>query len=216
MDEGIVLSEDSYEADHVIHSVGGFPGHLLRRITHVSLAIIPWIYYWHGEAIAGKVGSTAQHVAFIVLGIIIVAELVRLKIGFTIFGQRAYEANQLSALFWGAVSVVVALAFSPLVGVMGAALGTPLVLGLAFGDPVMGEVRRAGKEPKFVAIGGLITVYAVWLISWNCLDTPLLFALLIPPIQVASEWPRLRWIDDNGTMVLIPFLVILLLSSLGL
>jgi hypothetical protein len=40
--------------------------------------------------------------------------------------------------------------------------------------------------------------------------------LLIPPIQVASEWPRLRWIDDNGTMVLIPFLVILLLSSLGL
>jgi len=216
MDEGIVLSEDSYEADHVIHSVGGFSGHLLRRITHVSLAIIPWIYYWHGEAIAGIVGSTAQHVAFIVLGIIIVAELVRLKIGFTIFGQRAYEANQLSALFWGAVSVVVALSFSPLVGVMGAALGTPLVLGLAFGDPVMGEVRRAGKEPKFVAIGGLITVYAVWLISWNCLDTPLLFALLIPPIQVASEWPRLRWIDDNGTMVLIPFLVILLLSSLGL
>jgi hypothetical protein len=216
MDEGIVLSEDSYEADHVIHSVGGFSGHILRRIIHVSLAIIPWVYYWHGEAIAGKVGSTAQHVAFIVLGIIIVAELVRLKIGFTIFGQRAYEANQLSALFWGAVSVVIALAFSPLVGVMGAALGTPLVLGLAFGDPVMGEVRRAGKEPKFVAIGGLITVYVVWLLSWYCLNTPLLFALLIPPIQVASEWPRLRWIDDNGTMVLIPFLVILLLSALGM
>ena len=216
MDEGIILSEDSYEADHVIHSVGGFSGHLLRRVTHVSLAIIPWVYYWHGEAIAGKVGTTAQHVAFTVLGIIIVAELVRLKIGFTIFGQRAYEAHQLSALFWGAVSVVVALAFSPLVGVMGAALGTPLVLGLAFGDPVMGEIRRAGKESKFVAIGGLITVYAVWLLSWNCLNTPLLFALLIPPIQVASEWPRLRWIDDNGTMVLIPFLVILLLSSLGL
>jgi hypothetical protein len=216
MDEGIVLSEDSYEADHVIHSVGGFSGHILRRIIHVSLAIIPWVYYWHGEAIAGKVGYTPQNVAFIVLGIIIVAELVRLKIGFTIFGQRAYEANQLSALFWGAVSVVIALAFSPLVGVMGAALGTPLVLGLAFGDPVMGEVRRAGKEPKFVAIGGLITVYVVWLLSWYCLNTPLLFALLIPPIQVASEWPRLRWIDDNGTMVLIPFLVILLLSALGM
>ena len=216
MDEGIVLSEDSYEPDHVIHSVGGFSGHLLRRITHVSLAIIPWLYYWHGEAIAGKVGSTPQHVAFIVLGIIIVAELARLKIGFTIFGQRAYEATQLSALFWGALSVVVALAFTPLVGVMGAGLGAPLVLGLAFGDPFMGEIRRAGKEPKFVAIGGLIVVYTAWLLSWYFLNTPLLFALLIPPIQVASEWPRLRWIDDNGTMVLIPFLVILLLSSLGL
>ena len=216
MEEGIVLSEESYEADHVKHSVGGFYGHLLRRITHVSLAIIPWLYYWNGEEIAGKVGTTAQHFAFIVLGIIIVAELIRLKIGFTIFGQRAYEANQLSALFWGAVSVVLALAFSPPIGVMGAAFGAPLVLGLTFGDPVMGEVRRAGKDPKFVAIGGLITVYAVWLLSWNCLDTPLLFAILIPPIQVASEWPRLRWIDDNGTMILIPLLVILLLSTLGL
>ncbi len=216
MDEGIVLSEESYEADHVIHSVGGFSGHLLRRIIHVALAIIPWFYYWHGEAIAGKVGSTPQHVALTVLGIIIVAELVRLKIGFTIFGQRAYEATQLSALFWGALSVVVALAFTPLVGVMGAGLGAPLVLGLAFGDPFMGEIRRAGKEPKFVAIGGLIVVYTAWLLSWYFLNTPLLFALLIPPIQVASEWPRLRWIDDNGTMVLIPFLVILLLSSLGL
>ena len=216
MDEGLVLSEESYEADHVKHSVGGFSGHLLRRITHVSLAIIPWLYYWHGEEIAGKVGTTAQYLAFIVLGIIIVAELVRLKIGFTIFGQRAYEANQLSALFWGSVSVVLALAFSPLVGVMGAALGAPVVLGLAFGDPVMGEVRRAGKEPKLVAISGLVVVYAVWLLSWNYLATPLLFALLIPPIQVAAEWPRLRWIDDNGTMVLIPFLVILLLSALGL
>ena len=216
MEEGIVLSEESYEADHVKHSVGGFYGHLLRRITHLSLAIIPWLYYWNGEEIAGKVGTTAQHFAFIVLGIIIVAELIRLKIGFTIFGQRAYEANQLSALFWGAVSVVLALAFSPPIGVMGAAFGAPLVLGLTFGDPVMGEVRRAGKDPKFVAIGGLITVYAVWLLSWNCLDTPLLFAILIPPIQVASEWPRLRWIDDNGTMILIPLLVILLLSTLGL
>ena len=216
MEEGIVLSEESYEADHVKHSVGGFYGHLLRRITHVSLAIIPWLYYWHGEEIAGKVGTNAHNFAFIVLGIIIVAELIRLKIGFTIFGQRAYEANQLSALFWGAVSVVLALAFSPPIGVMGAAFGAPLVLGLTFGDPVMGEVRRAGKDPKFVAIGGLITVYAVWLLSWNCLDTPLLFAILIPPIQVASEWPRLRWIDDNGTMILIPLLVILLLSTLGL
>ncbi len=216
MEEGIVLSEESYEADHVKHSVGGFSGHLLRRVVHLSLAIIPWLYYWQGEEIAGKVGTTAQNLAFIILGIIIVAELIRLKVGITIFGQRDYEANQLSALFWGAVSVVLALALSPLVGVMGAALGAPLVLGLAFGDPVMGELRRAGKEPKFVAIGGLITVYGLWLLSWNCLDTPLLFALLIPPIQVASEWPRLRWIDDNGTMVLIPLFVILLLSALGL
>lgn len=216
LEEGIALSEEAYEADHVKHSVGGFSGHLLRRIVHLALAIIPWLYYWHGEAIAGNFETTPQNFALVLLGIIIVAELIRLKFGLTIFGQRAYEAKQLSALFWGAVSVVLALVLLPHIGVMGAAFGAPLVLGLAFGDPVMGEIRRAGKEPKFVAIGGLITVYIVWILSWKCLGTPLLFAILIPPIQVAAEWPRLRWIDDNGTMVLIPLLVILLLTAFGL
>jgi hypothetical protein len=180
------------------------------------LAFVPWLYYWHGEYIAGFVGISPRDFVIIVVGILVAAELIRLKIGFTIIGQRAYEAHQLSALFWGAISVGFALILSPLAGVMGAALGLPLIFGLAFGDPVMGETRRADKEPRVVFIAGLFTVYVVWLCSWSMLDTPLLFALIIPPIQVASEWPRLRWIDDNGTMVLIPLVVVLLLSIIVL
>ena len=216
MNETIVLDEESYEADHVKHSVGGMGGHLLRRATHLSLAFVPWLYYWHGEYIAGFVGFSPRDFVIMVVGILVAAELIRLKIGFTIIGQRAYEAHQLSALFWGAISVGFALIFSPLYGVVGAALGLPLIFGLAFGDPVMGEARRAGKDPRVVFIAGLFTVYVVWLCSWNFLETPLLFALIIPPIQVASEWPRLRWIDDNGTMVLIPLVVVLLLSFIVL
>ena len=212
MNETIILDEDSYEADHVKHSVGGMSGHLLRRATHLSLAFIPWLYYWHGETIAGFIGISPRDFVIIVVAILVVAELVRLKIGFTIIGQRAYEAHQLSALFWGAISVGSALIISPLAGVMGAAFGLPLILGLAFGDPVMGETRRADKEPKLVFIAGLLTVYVVWLCSWHFLGTPLLFALIMPPIQVASEWPRLRWIDDNGTMGLIPLLIVVMLS----
>jgi hypothetical protein len=216
MNEILVLDEESYEADHVKHSVGGMGGHLLRRATHLSLAFTPWLYYWHGENIAGFVGLNPRDFVLIVVGFLVTAEFVRLKIGFTIIGQRAYEAHQLSALFWGAISVGFALILSPLAGVMGAAFGLPLIFGLAFGDPVMGEARRAGKEPRMVFIAGLFTVYVVWLCSWNFLETPLLFALIIPPIQVASEWPRLRWIDDNGAMVLIPLVVVLLLSFIVL
>ena len=119
MSETILLDEDSYEADHVKHSVGGFGGHIFRRAIHLS-------------------------------------------------------------------------------------------------DPVMGEARRADKDSKIVFISGLIVVYLAWLFSWNIIGTPLLFALIIPPIQVASEWPRLRWIDDNGTMVLFPLLVVILLSFMVL
>jgi len=216
MNDSILLDEESYEADHVKHSIGGMGGHIFRRATHLSMSFIPWLYYWHGEFIAGIFGINPIDFVIIVVVTLIIAELIRLKIGFTIVGQRAYEAHQLSALFWGVISVGAALIFSPLVGVNGAAFGLPLILGLGIGDPVMGETRRAGKESRIVFISGLVTVYCVWLCSWNLLGTPFLFALLIPPIQVASEWPRLRWIDDNGTMVLFPLIVVILLSFIAL
>ena len=215
MGEAIILDEDSYVADHVKHSIGGMGGHIFRRATHLSMVFIPWLYYWHGEFIAGIIGLNPRDFVILVLFIFVLAELIRLKIGFTIVGQREYEAHQLSALFWGVVSVAAALIFSPLIGVKGSALGFPLILGLAIGDPVMGETRRADKEPKIVFISGLVVVYMAWIISWHLIGTPLLFALIIPPIQVASEWPRLRWIDDNGTMVLFPLLVVLFLSLIG-
>lgn len=214
MADTLLLSEETYEADHVKHSVGGIGGHIFRRAVHIGLAVVPWLYYWHGESISDPINMTPNEVVVAVLGAIILAELIRLKMGFTIVGQRAYEANQLSALFWGAVSVCTALLISPEFGLKGAAFGAPLILGLAFGDPAMGEARRAGWEPKKVFSAGLITVSLVWLLAWHFLSTPLLMVLLVAPLQVASEWPRLRWIDDNGTMVLFPLLAVIVLHAI--
>ncbi len=61
---------------------------------------------------------------------------------------------------------------------------------------------------------GLLVVGAAWLLSWYFLATPLLFVIIMAPLQVASEWPRLRWIDDNGTMVLFPLIVVIALNSI--
>ncbi len=47
MADGLLLSEETYEADHVKHSVGGLGGHIFRRVVHIALAIVPWIYDWH-------------------------------------------------------------------------------------------------------------------------------------------------------------------------
>ncbi len=215
MNDSLILA-DEYEADHVKHSVGGLRGHLLRRAIHLSMAFLPWLYYWHGALISDIIGMTIHNFVTIVVCLIILAELIRLKIGFTIIGQRDYEAKQLSALFWGAISVGFALIYSPQIGLMGAGIGLPLIYGLSFGDPVMGETRRAEKSSNFVLFSGLLTVYLVWFLSWHLISTPLIYALIIPPIQVASEYPRLRWIDDNGLMVLVPLIVILCFNSLGL
>ena len=40
--------------------------------------------------------------------------------------------------------------------------------------------------------------------------TPLWLAPIMAPLCVAAEWPRLRWIDDNATILLIPLTAILL------
>ena len=43
-------------------------------------------------------------------------------------------------------------------------------------------------------------------------DTPLIACLIVAPIAVFSETPRLRYIDDNATMLLIPLAVVVTLE----
>ncbi len=214
MEESVLLDEGSYEPDHVKHSVGGIAGHSLRRMVHLSMAGFPYLYYWHGDSVGGVVSLSSSQLVWLIIGIIAVAEAVRLKLGFTIIGQREYEARQLSALFWGATGLALTFLLAPPVGLRSAALGTPLVWGLAFGDPVMGESRRAGLSKNQVFFVGLGVVTVCWVLAWYFLATPLIFVLLMPLVQTASELPRLRWIDDNGTMILFPLLAILILSMI--
>ena len=44
--------ENDLFVDHVNHSIGGFGGHAFRRLTHISMASIPYLYYVHGEDIS--------------------------------------------------------------------------------------------------------------------------------------------------------------------
>ena len=90
------MSEDSHVlADHVDHSVGGFGGHAFRRFTHVSMTAVPFIYYLYGQDVADIVSIEAKQLVSIVCFLIILAEVIRLRLGIVIFGQREYEADQI-------------------------------------------------------------------------------------------------------------------------
>ena len=87
------------------HSVGGVWGHLLRRGVHLGMVAIPWVYYEHAANLADRIGmNTAEQFASALVILLIVAEAVRLRTGITVFGQRDYEATQVSALAWGALA----------------------------------------------------------------------------------------------------------------
>ena len=128
-------------------SVGGMSGHIFRRIFHVSMCIVPIIYFRYGESISQRLGYSLSEIVSIVILIAILGEALRLKFGFTVFGQREYEANQVSALAWGGFAVGMVLLLTPT-----EEYAYPLILSLAFGDPFMGEVRRKGIETKQVII----------------------------------------------------------------
>ena len=93
------------KVDPIGQSVGGLKAHILRRMFHLSMAFIPWIFYEYGDEIGVEWSISKERFASLVIMIIIIGELIRLKLGFVVFGQRQYEANQVSALAWGGFSV---------------------------------------------------------------------------------------------------------------
>tara|TARA_B100000700_G_scaffold151108_1_gene167872 strand:- start:2087 stop:2704 length:618 start_codon:yes stop_codon:yes gene_type:complete len=202
------VSEQVELTDPVDHSVGGMYGHLFRRGFHVGMSVLPFVYYEYAEKISDYFSiNELQLVSFLTL-VIVFSEAVRLKLGITIFGQRDYESHQVSALAWGGFSVgltFLLLSEHP-------EFVWPLILSLSLGDPFLGEVRRKGKEPKTVFILGSVFIALIWVACWMQVGTPLWMAFVMAPICVAAEWPRLRWIDDNATMLLIPLAAVIMLA----
>ena len=200
--------------DHVGHSVGGMGGHAFRRLTHVSMASIPYLYYVHGERISSYFSLQAREFVSVICILILVIELVRLKTGIVIVGQREYESSQISALAWGALAVALAILIAPDGdnGTMEAGkYGAPIILGMTLVDPVMGEIKRTKKNLRTAVITGLIVSYIVWIGCHFWIGTELIAALLLAPLTVLGEILPTREIDDNATMVLFPLSGLVLL-----
>lgn len=186
-------------------SVGGMGGHIFRRTIHIGMSLLPWIYFEYGESVSAKIGLTLPQFVSVVIFTLFVLESLRLGFGITIYGQREYEAKQISALGWGAFGIGMVFLMAPT-----EAYAWPLILSLSLGDPLLGELRRRGMNSRDVIVTSVVFLFFVWLACWHWFATPFWLAFLFAPLCIAAEWPRLRYIDDNATMVLIPLAVILL------
>ena len=186
-------------------SVGGVSGHLLRRGIHLAMSFLPFLYFEFGEDVADMASLTLEQVVSCVILLAVFGEALRLRMGLTIVGQRSYEAKQVSALAWGALGVGMVFLLTP-----EPAYAYPLILSLSLGDPLLGELRRKGFSTQTVILAGVLGIAIIWAGCAYLVETPWLFVPLMAPICVAAEWPRLRYIDDNATMLLIPLAVVLI------
>ena len=200
--------------DHARHSIGGDYGHIFRRLTHVSMALIPVLYYVYGQEISSRLNLSPEEFVSLTCVTILLVEAIRLKSGIVIVGQREYEASQISALAWGTFAVSLALLIAPTMGgegIQAGVFGIPIILGLCIVDPVMGEVkRRTSGLQSAILIGGAVS-YVIWFGCTFYLNTPLIASILLAPLTVIGELPRTNLIDDNATMVLIPLAGVILL-----
>lgn len=188
-------------------SIGGVSGHLLRRGIHLAMSFLPFLYFEYGENVADALTLTLDQLVSSVILFAIFAEALRLRMGWTIIGQRSYEAKQVSALAWGALGVGMVFLLTP-----EAAYAYPLILSLSLGDPLLGELRRKGVSTQNVVVAGAIGMSVIWSACAVFVSTPWILVPLMAVICVGAEWPRLRYIDDNATMLLIPLAVILTLE----
>lgn len=207
-------SESDLLFDHAQHSVGGIRGHAFRRITHLSMSLVPIIYYIEGENVAAVIQVNTHQLVSLVCITILLLEAIRLKFEIVVIGQRSYESKQVSALAWGALSTSLVFLIAPegdLSGIKSGLFGIPLIFGVTFVDPLMGEIKRQKKNMKVAIISGLICSYTIWLGCSLFLGTPIILSIILAPLTVLGEIPQLKYIDDNATMILFPLTAMVIL-----
>jgi len=176
------MSEQVELTNPVDLSIGGMSGHLFRRFFHLGMFIIPVLYFEYGETVAEKIGMTLDEVVATFVLVAVIGEMIRLKLGFTVFGQREYESKQVSALAWGALAIGLVLLITPT-----EEYAYPLIFSLTFGDPFMGELRRKGMESKNVILAACIFVLGIWLACWYAFGTPLILLITFPGLSFTAD-----------------------------
>jgi len=173
---------------------------IVRRSVHciLSLAII---YYWLPDPLFIE----GIHRWYVLLGAVLIActvEFVRLKRKKTFPGMRSYEESRIASYVYAVIGVAVVLSISPDI------VGVPCILGMAWCDPLAGELRHARVNEMRIVILTAIAYALIALVSLIALGAePVTMALLIAvmtPLAILSEQIDIDHLDDDLTMLAVP------------
>ncbi len=185
---------------------------LLRRIIHVSGAAV--LLYFVIPSGFFVVAST-EEILLGLLAAVLVIEVLRLAFGLELATVREYESRRVGGYVYYSVALTAAVLLFP------EPIAAAVVLGTALVDPLMGEIREHPRAHRLypsvpVALyAGLAFVALVGIGRWP-VGTSALLAVAAAAAAVASERPRLRWVDDDLVMTIVPALVLVALGIVGL
>lgn len=172
----------------------------IRRAVHASIAAAP-VYYLVPEHLAFGVPRWILLILF--LGGIVGFETYRHVKGFTIIGLRPHERQQIASFVWAAAGITLVLWVFP------HDIASAALVGMAIVDPLAGEMRSRG-----IGDGGTVSAslavyfglcFAVLLVADSRPATEsLLLCSVATVIAVGSERFKMRYIDDDFLMAVLP------------
>jgi len=175
-------------------------GQMLRRLVHLATPLF-LVYYALPDPLWEGAPDNQTLLIFLLLAILIF-EALRLRFKWKIIGIRDYEYERISAAAWAAIGLTVAFLFFPF------ELVAPVLIGMAFVDPLIGELRRMKSNlyPVLPITVYLALVFATLAILTGWTTTALIASVVATVLAISFEKWRTKYVDDDFLMIVVPLL----------
>src|SRR5205809_7454020 len=179
---------------------------VFRRSFHIISPIFLG-YDLPPESLGGGVTRTALSVVFV--GTALCIETARIARNIRLLGLRPYERQLVSAYAQG----LLGLAFGLFV-IRDPRIVVPVFLGMACVDPLAALCRRRGW-PRFVPTAAYLVLFlsTVFLMKSFAIPNALLFSVAATAVAMAMDGPKLRQIDDDLLLQVVPMVVLYFLVA---
>ena len=136
-----------------------------------------------------------------ILTVLFAFELTRLALKIKIPGLRSYEMSRPAAYAMGGLAIGIGLLFFHM------PLTIVAVCGMAWIDPLCRITRRTKYYPALPLVSYFILAAIVFFFAEYSLGIVIVLAVVGSIVAIASEFPNLKFIDDDFVMILAPLVV---------
>jgi hypothetical protein len=173
-----------------------------RRTFHVISPIF-LAYYILPETLADGISRTSVTLLFV--GTAACIEIARIALSLPLLGLRPYEGRRVSAYFQGLLGLAIGLFL-----VRDPAIVVPVFLGMAWIDPLAALARKK-NWPRVLVVAAYFGLFLGTEIVMNTvpgLGWQFAFAILATAAAMIVEGPKLRQLDDDLLMLVVPMAVL--------
>lgn len=177
-------------------------GSAARRIVHLLTPCF-LVYYLLPDEVLG-IDKRFGLVLVVVFALLV--DGLRAIRGWEVIGARPYEKRRISSATWAGLGLMLAFMYFPQHFVV------PVVFGMAWVDPLMGEVRRRRRIDPLVACIPVYTLIfaAIHVLLFNQFNvlTVVEWALVAALSATLIEQYGPMWLDDDLSMIIVPLAVL--------